>query len=88
MFFKFTETAPQDQRRWIAALPIFAVILIPLASIAGDLRITFAASSGVFAIQAVVARRKRGLGKTVQAALWIAALAFAAASLFFGRRLH
>ena len=75
------------RRRWLAAVPLFMVILIPLSMGAHDIRATFGAGAVMLAVDAVVVRLNGG-SRIVQIALWVGAAGLVAAMCFSGAHLH
>ena len=68
-------------------LPMFMAALIPITSVAHDLRVTFAAMATTLVVIAVIARI-RSLSLIVQIALWAGALGSIASIFIVGPHLH
>jgi hypothetical protein len=79
--------AKKPAARWLNTAPFFMIVLIPLANLAHDLRVTFAAMAIMLAVTAVIVRI-RGLSMIVQIALWTGTLGCAASIFLIGAHLH
>ena len=79
--------AAKPAPRWLLAVPLCTMMLVPLANLTHDLRVTLATMAVALAINAIVLRI-RGLSLIVQIALWAGALASAACIFFVGAHLH
>jgi len=75
------------RRRWLAAVPLFMMILVPLSMAAHDIRATFGAAALMLAVDAVV-MRLNGASRIVQVALWAAVAGLVAAMFLSGAHLH
>lgn len=82
-----TDSSVPRKERVLLALALFAPVFVVLSAAFHDLRLTFSVAAAVLALDGYVAGKRR-LHVIVQAALWAASLASAAAVLLIGASLH